>query len=173
MDPDHAHELSDRQARATILAAESLGFEREPYLYAAWYDHDLHEDARYAAEYLRARDPARLEAALASNEPIPAQCAAWRITESGRFTLADADAVLQAATARGFQPPQTDLPLLPGAVLWDQARAAVAHLWEQDPEQLNELIGETARLAPLPDSARIAEGGCGGHPDSCRCAQQI
>jgi hypothetical protein len=29
---------------------ESLGFEREPNLYAVWYDHGLHEDAHYAAE---------------------------------------------------------------------------------------------------------------------------
>lgn len=173
MVPDDASELSDRQARATILAAESLGFEREPDLYPVWYDHDLHEDAQYAAAYLRARDPARLEAALASNEPIPAQCAAWRITETGCFSLADADAVLQAATAGGFQPPQCDLPLLPDAVRWDQARAAVAHLWEQDPEQLDELIGEQARLAPLPDTARIDEHGCRGYPDCCRCGRQI
>ncbi len=172
MDPD-APELSDRQARATILAAESLGFEREPNLYPVSYDHGLHDDAHYAAEYLRARDPARLEVALASNEPISAQCAAWRITDTGHFSLADADAVRQATTARGFQPPQSGLPLLPDAVRWAQARAAVAHLWEQDPDQLNELIGETARLAPLPDSARIAEDGCRGHVDSCRCGQQI
>ncbi|MEA2187153.1 MAG: hypothetical protein QOK16_2164, partial [Solirubrobacteraceae bacterium] len=30
--------LSDRQARAVIIAAERLGFEREPDLHAPWYD---------------------------------------------------------------------------------------------------------------------------------------
>ncbi|MEA2234821.1 MAG: hypothetical protein QOD83_4637 [Solirubrobacteraceae bacterium] len=35
--------LSDRQARAVIIAAERLGFEREPDLHAPWYDHALHE----------------------------------------------------------------------------------------------------------------------------------
>jgi hypothetical protein len=171
MDTEHAPQFSGRQARATILAAESLGFEREPDLYPAHYDHGLHEDAQYAAEYLRERDPARLEAALASDEPILAQCAAWRITETGRFSLADADIVLRAATARGFQAPPSDLPLLANAIRWDQARAAVAYFWEQDPEQLEALIGEMARLAPLPDTARITEHGCWGNVDFCRCGR--
>ena len=173
MPPDRPPVLSDRQARATILAAESLGFEREPDLYPAWYDHLLHEDAGDAAEYLRTRDPARLEAALASDEPIPAPCAALRITESGHFSFADADTVLQAAVTLGFEPPQPDLPLRPDAVLWDQARAAVAHFWAQDPQRLDELLGERARIAPLPDTARVSEHGCRGHPDYCRCGQPI
>jgi hypothetical protein len=171
MDAEHAPKFSDRQARATILAAESLGFEREPDLYPACYDHDLHEDARYAAEYLRERDPARLEAALARDEPILAQCAAWRITETGCFSVAHADIVLQAAIARGVQPPTSDLPLLAHAIHRDQARTAVAYFWEQDPEQLEALIGEMARLAPLPDTARSTEYGCRGHVESCRCGR--
>jgi hypothetical protein len=96
---------------------------------------------------------------------------AWRITETGCFSVADADIVLRAATARGFQPPPSDLPLLAHAIHWDQARAAVAYFWEQDPEQLEALIGETARLAPLPDTARSAEHGCRGRVDSCRCGR--
>jgi hypothetical protein len=132
----------------------------------------LHEDARYAAEYLRARDPARLEAALASDEPIPGQCAALRITEGGHFSFADAETVLQAAVARGFEPPEPELSLRPDAVLWDQARAAVAHFWEQDPALLGELLGEHARLAPLPDTARITEYGCQRHEHLCRCSRR-
>ncbi|MEA2274079.1 MAG: hypothetical protein QOI98_2787 [Solirubrobacteraceae bacterium] len=164
--------LSDRQARAAILAAEAVGFEREPDLYPATYDHDLHEDGRIAAAFLRARDPSRLAAALASDEPIAARCAAWRITESGRFTMADADAVLEAAVALGFEPPRCDLPLLPSSLRWAQARAAVAYFWEHDADRLAVLIGDAARIAPLPDSARVGSYGCEGNLDTCRCAQR-
>ena len=100
--------LSDRQARAAIIAAERLGFEREPDLYACWYDHALHDDAREAADYLRARDRAALREALVAEETIAAHVAARRITESGRFAFADADHVIRAALV-DFTPPSTDL----------------------------------------------------------------
>jgi hypothetical protein len=144
--------LSDRQARAVIIAAERLGFEREPDLHAPWYDHALHEDASEAAAYLRSRDPDGLREALVAEEPIPADSAADRITESGRFTCADADLVIRAAMECGFTPPTTDLPLLPSMLTWDRARASVAFLWEQHPSHLAEVLGELARLAPLPSS---------------------
>ena len=81
--------LSDRQARAVIIAAERLAFEREPDLYDCWYDQSLHDDALEAADYLRARDRDALREALVAEETLPADHAAGRITESGRFTLAD------------------------------------------------------------------------------------
>jgi len=172
MHTDANPELSDRQARAVILAAEARGFEREPDLYPAMYDHDLHDDAQFAVTFLQALDPSGLAAALSADEPIPAPCAAWRITESGRFSLADADVVLDAAAAVGFTPPAPELPLLPMSLRWDQARAAVAYLWEHHPDRLREGVGETARIAPLPETARIACSGewyrCSGRIDDCR-----
>jgi len=159
MRADHHLRLTDRQARAVIIAAERLGFEREPDLYECWYDHALHDDAREAADYLRARDRDALREALVAEETIPADVAARRITESGRFTFADADLVIRAAAELDFTPPSTDLPLLPWQLTWENAGAAVAFLWEQHPSRLAELLGELVRLAPLPPSAR--------HPGWC------
>jgi len=146
--------LSDRQARAVIVAAQRRGFERDPDLYESWYDHFLHDDAREALDYLRARDRDALREALVAEETIPADRAACRITESGRFSLADADLVIQAAAELDFTPPISDLPLLPWTVTWDQARAAVAFLWERHPSRLAELLGDLVRLAPLPPASR-------------------
>jgi hypothetical protein len=36
----------------------------------------------------------------------------------------------------------------------DQAQAAIAYLWENDPDELKRLIGEAALLAPIPVTAR-------------------
>jgi len=146
--------LSDRQARAVIIAAERLGFEREPDLFAPWYDHELHEDARNAADYLRLRRPDALDKALVAGESIPADRAAYRITESGRFSFADAELVIRAADERGFTPPTPDLPLSPMTSTWDRARASVAFLWEEHPTILSDVIGELAQLAPLPAGAQ-------------------
>jgi len=142
--------LSDRQARAVIIAAERLAFEREPDLYDCWYDQSLHDDALEAADYLRARDRDALREALVAEETLPADHAAGRITESGRFTLADADLVIRATAELDFTPPSTDLPLLPWQMTWEHARAAVAFMWEQHPSRLAELLGDLVRLAPLP-----------------------
>ena len=147
--------LSDRQARAVIIAAERLGFQREPDLYAAWYDHDLHEDATYAVKFLTERDPDALREALVADEPIVADDAAKRITGRSGFTEAQAIAVTEAATELGFTPPPTSPGALPFQVTWDQARASVAFLWVQHPSRLTETIGELTRIAPLPETARI------------------
>jgi hypothetical protein len=155
MPVDDPTPMSDRQARAAIIAAERLGFEREPELYAAWYDHALHDDAGEAVEHLRSRDPDALRGALAAEEPIAADRAAERITDSGRFTLADADVVIRAATERGFTPAAGGLARLPSNATWDQARSSVAFLWEHHPGDLAELLGDVARIAPLPESARL------------------
>jgi len=151
--PDDDLTFTDRQARAVVLAAEAVGFEREPELYEAWYDLDLHDDARRAAKHLRARDPAALEAAMVADEPIPADVAARRILDSGRFTCQDAEDVIELASDRGFSPPTSDLPLLPSMDRWDQARAAVEFLWAQHPLLLTERLEERARIAPLPETA--------------------
>ena len=109
-------ELTDRQARAVIVAAEALGFEREPDLYEAWYDLDLHEDARCAVAHLRARDPDALRTALVADDPLTAEFAASRIASTARFTMADALLVIELASERGFIPPPPDLPLLDSRV---------------------------------------------------------
>ena len=146
-DPNH-----DRQARNVIIAAERLGFQREPELPFRWYDHDLHDDAEYAVRHLRERDPDALREALAAeDEPIPADRAAYRIVETGGFSLADAYVVIPAAAKLGFKAP----PGLMGDSLgtFDDARVCGAFLWEHHPSRLDELFGECARLAPLPVGA--------------------
>ena len=147
--------LSDRQARAVIIAAEQVGFEREPDLYAVWYDHDLHDDAAYAVEFLSTRDPDALREALVADEPIAADVAAERITGSPHFSEAHAHAVIATATELGFSPPPPQLAALPFQVTWDQARASIAFLWDRYPVSLAEAAGEAARIAPLPETARI------------------
>lgn len=122
--------FTDRQARAVILAAEAAGFEREDDLYEVWYDRALHDDARYAAEYLAERDLDALRAAMVADEPIPASVAAERITNSGRFTTADVELVIEVAAECGFTPPESDMPLLPVVLRYNQAQDAVAYLWE-------------------------------------------
>lgn len=137
-----------------IVAAEALGFEREPDLYEAWYDLDLHEDARCAVAHLRARDPDALRDALVADDPLTAEFAASRITSTARFTMADALLVIELASERGFIPPPPDLPLLDSRVTWDQAQAAIAFLWDEYPLLLSERLGEAARIATLPPTAR-------------------
>jgi ABC-type amino acid transport substrate-binding protein len=144
--------LSDRQARTVILAAEALGFEREPDLDQAWHDLDLHEDAAYAVRYLKARDPDALRAAMVAEEPIPANVAAERITDSGRFTNADVDLAVELATELGWAPPNPDVPLDDWIAGFEQAQLAVAWLWEHHQTLLIQRLGATARLAPLPAS---------------------
>ncbi len=151
MDISELLPLSDRQARTVIIAAERHGFERDPDLNAVWYDHLLHEDAEQALGYLQTHDPDALRDALVAAEPIPADRAAERITESGRFSLHDADVVIDVAKRCDFTPPTMDLPLLPMNLEWEQARASVAFLWEHHPALLSEAIGELAQLAPLPE----------------------
>jgi hypothetical protein len=143
--------LSDRQARNVIIAAERLGFEREPDLPFRWYDSDLHEDAEYATRHLLAHDPDALRNALAAEEPIPPDRAAYRIVETGGFTLADAYELIPAVAKLGFTPP----PGWRGDPMgtFDDALACVAFLWEHHPSRVRELIGESAQLAPLPRGA--------------------
>ena len=148
------HELSDRQARAVIVAAERLGFQREPDLYVAWYHHELHDDAQAASRYLGRVDAQALRDALVAAEPIAAELAAQHITESAGFSLWHVDVVIAAATERGFTPPAGERGKLEWMVTCDQARASVAFLWEHHPPHLSEILGDLARIAPLPDSAR-------------------
>lgn len=155
MDAHEPPTLTDRQARAVLVAAEELDFEREPDLYEAWYDLDLHDDAQCAVRYLLRRDPDALSRALDAGEVIPADDAAVRITDSGRFTERDAHLVIAAAAERGFTAPCADQPgLLPSMLTWARARAALAFMWETHPLDLTELLGEVGRLAPLPPTAR-------------------
>jgi len=105
MHVDDCSGLTDRQARAAIVAAEARGFLREPDLYEIWYHHLLHEDARYAVEHLRTHDPDALQEALIADECICPHCAALAITEASGFSLGQADLLVEAALERGFTPP--------------------------------------------------------------------
>lgn len=154
MHVDDDLQLSDRQARAVILAAEALGFEREPDLYEACYDHGLHDDARDAVRFLRRHDRGALRVALVAEEPIAPEVAARRITDTGSFSLWHADLVLDAAARQGFIPPPSDLPLSASSEQWEQSRAALAFLWAHHPIRLAELLGDVRRIAPLPDTTR-------------------
>lgn len=151
--------MTDRQARNLILAAEALGYEREPDLHPRFYDSELHEDARDAHRFLIDQDFDGIPAILARPEPIPAPEAAARIVDSGPFSLALAEEVLAAAEGRGFVAPEDDLPLLPIVVRFDQAQAAVAFLWERDPGLLTRTVGEAVLLAPTPETARTERHG--------------
>ena len=150
MHVDDCSGLTDRQARAAIVAAEARGFLREPDLYEIWYHHLLHEDARYAVEHLRTHDPDALQEALIADECICPHCAALAITEASGFSLGQADLLVEAALERGFTPPSPGLPLTDWALRFDQGRAAAAYFWEEGPAQLRELIDDLAQVAPLP-----------------------
>lgn len=152
---------TDRQARAIIVAAEEHGFEREPDLYVRWYDADLHADARYAAEFLDGRHPEELAKALVAPDPLAAEVAAERIAAKG-ITLADARRLTEAASARGFVPPQDDPPLFEAMLEFEQAEAAIAFFWTTEPDELRRLIGDLVDLAPIPETARFP----------CRCFPQ-
>jgi hypothetical protein len=145
--------ISDRQARALIVAAEERGFEREPDLPERRYDSTLREDALAAMEHLFVLDTQALLAARSAADPIDPKAAARRITRGGRITAADAQVVLQAAEERGFAPTGPDLPLGYYGELFERAEQAVAYFWAEDAEKLVDLVGPAVRLAPLPDSA--------------------
>jgi len=146
--------ISDRQARALIVAAEERGFEREPDLPERRYDATLREDAVAAMEHLFVQDAEALLAAQSAADPISPKVAARRITRGGRITAADAQVVLQAAEDRGFVPKGPDLPLGYYGELFEKAEEAVAYLWAEDPDELVALVGRAVRLAPLPESAQ-------------------
>lgn len=149
-----ARRISDRQARALIVAAEGCGFEREPDLHERQYDATLHKDALAAMEHLFVRDPEGLLAASSAADPICPKTAARRIVNGGRITAADAQVLLQAVQDRGFAPAAPGLPLGYYGELFEKAEEAVAFLWTEDPDTLVELVGPALLLAPLPESAR-------------------
>ena len=149
-----ARGITDRQARALIVAAEECGFEREPGLYERHYDATLHEDAVAAMEHLFVRDPGSLLAARSAPDPICPGTAARRIVNGGRVTAADAQVLLDAAAQRGFAPAGPSLPLGYYGELFERAEQAVAYFWAEDPDTLVQLVGPALRLAPLPENAR-------------------
>jgi hypothetical protein len=146
--------ITDRQARALIVAAEACGFEREPDLYERHYDSMLHEDAVAAMEHLFVRDPEALLAARSAPDPICPKTAARRIVTGGRVTAADAQVLLDAAAQRDFHPSDPELPLGCYGELFEKAEEAVAYFWAEDPVALVDLVGPALRLAPLPGTAR-------------------
>lgn len=156
-------ELTDRQARAIIVAAEANGFEREPDLYVRWYDAQLHADAVAALQFLEARDEHALADALVAEDPIAPESAAARIVHGGKINFAQMRDVVDLAISRGLEVHRPDLPLMQWQIEADRAQAAVAYLWENDPGELGRLIGEAALVAPIPDTARWP---CRCHPSS-------
>ena len=143
--------LSDRQARALIVAAEARGFEREPDLPERVRDADLHFDAVAALEYLFVRDPAAIVACSTAPDPISPDIGARRIV-NGRVTAADAQVLIDAARARGCSPTGSDLPLTEYGQLFAKAEEAVAFFWAEDPDELVRMLGDGCRLSPLPRS---------------------
>jgi hypothetical protein len=147
--------ISDRQARALIVAAEERGFEREPDLPERRYDATLREDAIAAMEHLFVHDAEALLAARSAPDPISPKAAARRITRGGRITAADAQVLLQASEDRGFVPSGPDLPLTYYGELFEKAEQAVAYFWAEDPDELVALVGQAVRLAPLHEFAQL------------------
>jgi hypothetical protein len=145
--------FTNRQARAVIVAAEALGFEREPDLYARHYDHLLHEDAQRAAAFLEGRDPTALEAALCARDPVPTWVAVDRIMNECGVSLADCEVLIEKAASHGFVTPESDMPLTELMKEFDRARAALTFLWDRDAEAASELLGSAGVIAPLPESA--------------------
>ncbi|HEV7807960.1 MAG TPA: hypothetical protein VGO80_19240 [Solirubrobacteraceae bacterium] len=105
MHDDDLASLSDRQARTAIIAAECLGFEREPDLYAVRTTTDSTTTPRRLRSTsgcaIRTRY-ARLWSPRSRSPPTAPPSAS-----PGRFTFADADVAIQTATERGFTPPAT------------------------------------------------------------------
>jgi hypothetical protein len=142
--------LSDRQARALIVAAEARGFEREPDLPERVRDADLHFDAVAALEYLLCAIP-RPSPRSTGPDPISPDIGARRIV-NGRVTAADAQVLIDAARARGCSPTGSDLPLTEYGQLFAKAEEAVAFFWAEDPDELVRMLGDGCRLSPLPRS---------------------
>src|SRR4051794_9166255 len=72
-------ELSDRQARALIAAAEVQGFEREPHRIWWSYDDTLHSDAQAAVRFLNEHGPELIPDGPLAADPMPAWVAVERI----------------------------------------------------------------------------------------------
>lgn len=156
-------ELTDRQARAIIVAAEANGFEREPDHYVRWYDAQLHADAGAALRFLETRDEYALADALVAEDPVAPESAAARIVHGGKINFAQMGEVVDLAISRGLEIQHPGLPLMQWQIEADRAEAAVAYLWGNDPGELKQLIGEAALIAPIPETARWP---CRCHPSS-------
>jgi hypothetical protein len=149
-----AEKLTDRQARALIVAAEAIGLLREPYLLFWQYDESLRADADRARAFLETNHPDVLRSCLSAPDPIPAWVAARRIVEErGGLNNEQITALIDAALERGLDLPQPDLPMLEWEARWERARHAVAALWECDPQLVSQVLGDQGRIAPLPESA--------------------
>lgn len=146
-------DLTDRQARAVIAAAEALGFAREPYLLWWRYDKTLHDDAANALAFLRDRHPELVDGALTAADPLPVWVAVDRIMdERGGLHLGQADEVIEAAVEAGLMDrPVEHPPWICGE--WDTARVAVELLWQHDPGRLEGILGHHVQLAMSPETA--------------------
>lgn len=146
--------LTDRQARALLVAAEAAGFEREQGLIFWEYDESLHADAGRARAFLAANDPDALRASASAPDPIPPRVAVRRIVdERGGIDDSQVTKLIDTALERGFALPESDLPLHELHSRWDRAEHAIAALWEHDPQTLRALLEDQATIAPLPESA--------------------
>jgi hypothetical protein len=149
-----AEEMTDRQARVLIVAAEEAGFRREAHLIFWQYDESLQADAGRAREFLAANQSGALSDCASAPDPIPAWMAVKRIADERRhLNYEDVGALVDAALERGLDVPEPDLPLSEWHTKWERARLAIALLWEHDPQALPEILGDQGRIAPLPESA--------------------
>lgn len=153
VDAETPSEFTSRQARAVIVGAEAVGFEREPDLFARAYDHSLHEDAHYAASYLRARGGEALEVALSAPDPVPTWVAVDRVMNEGMFSLAEVRVCIEAAADRGYVAPEPEVPCGGYMDEFGRGRAALTFLWDTIPDEIPELLGDAVLIAPLPPGA--------------------
>jgi hypothetical protein len=145
---------TDREARILIVAGEAAGFQRQTGLIFWEYDETLHADAARARAFLESKDPQALRNCASASDPIPGWAAVKRIVdERGGINCEQVERLIEAALERGFDLPESDLPLLEMHKRWDQAEHAIAILWEHDPQVLPDLLGEHGTIAPLPESA--------------------
>lgn len=154
MSVDHERELTDRQARAVIAAAEQKGFEREPDRIFWSYDKTLHCDARAALRFLERDHRELIPEALEAADPIPAWAAVERIANDGRgLSSTSIQALIDAAVKRGLMVFELPGPDPVGSLRWHEALRAIGMLWDHDPEALGAILGDQARIAMLPETA--------------------
>ena len=161
----HDLDLSDRQARAVIAAAEAGGFEREPHLLWWRYDEALYDDASAALGFLRQQHPEQVDEALAADDPLPVWVAVERIMdERGGINLEQVRLLIEAAVGSGLMNFEPDGSSPWAAEEWQAARGAVELLWQNDFDLLKMILGDHVTLAMVPDSAvhpcpAVCEGG--------------
>ena len=151
---DAISDLTDRQARALIAAAEQRGFEREPHLIWWRYDEALHVDAEAALQFLQERDPEAIPGALTAADPLPAWVAVERIAnERCGINFSHTRPLIESAVKRGLMDWESRDEGRFSSREWGAALKAIGLLWDNDPEALREILGDHVTVALLPETA--------------------